>query len=1116
LKELFGIPTSSILIVLLCLFAAALATVAFIALRNRTMFTMGIRNLPRRGTQTLLVVFGLTLSTLIVTAAFVTGDTIDHSLTKGSYDLLGRSDIDISWNGERDFGSDAGAATAGEQALLNQSVVASLESHFVGDVEIAGFLPSLYVQAAVKNQRSGLATPVAELTGFDPVRLERLGGLHLGSGGSAPITSTRPDEVWVGERTARELDARQGDVLTVFAPLGARDFRVAGIVRDELASGFLGLAYSTAPGGVAMPLVSLQALLGQDEPRISHLTVALKGDVRSTAKVAEAPRKRIEAFVQGDGVVLFGEGSGLDAGRQVEVFKAKQDLVTDAEMTGNLFTTFFLVLGLFSMAAGVMLIFMIFVMLASERRAEMGMARAVGAQRRHLIQSFIAEGMAYSLLAGIFGVLAGIGASYGLTNVLLPAVGGEYFSIVEASYTPTSIAIGYSLGVVITFITVVFASLKVTHVNIVAAIRDLPDQRRPEPKRKTRWRWVVLGVPALVFPPVGLWFVLRKGLGLPWVWIFAPLGIVAGGALMALGKSSETLFFFALGISLLPLCAAGIARRLGVPNRGAWTTVGLILIAYWLMPPSQHDRLFGEFKSNLEMFVLSGVMICIAATLIIVFNARVLTTLFAGRGNGRKSYFVPATLFAGALAAAAIGLKSGDRGQGLGQLFFLLAGLLVPVALLSWASIRIPSLAPALKMAVAYPLSNRFRTGMTIAMFSLIVFSLTVFSVLLSNFSALEGGKAARGGVDIIGTTNSASQAGEFENALTGVASPVASQLAAVGRTSLYTGSQEVRQAGLPAHANACPEAREREGFCHFPVLAADAAFFSNLGPTLEFRAMGYETDSAVLQAVAKGKGALINRAVTPSGFGDYDFKVQDVDFKDHKFQPFEIEYRDTATGNSATVTVLGVLRIGLVDTKVGGLYLNEPNYTQTFGQPRYQRLFIRAAEGADSRKVARGIESALATSGVEADSVQKLLDDAQAQNVAFNRMFQSFMALGLLVGIAGLGVIAFRSVVERRQQIGMLRAIGYQRGTVSLTFLLESSFIAAMGILSGVIGGAILGRNLLTSESFTGGASLDFSLPWPEIIGIIALSFAFSLAMTWWPGRGAARVPVAEALRYE
>ena len=48
-------------------------------------------------------------------------------------------------------------------------------------------------------------------------------------------------------------------------------------------------------------------------------------------------------------------------------------------------------------AAGVMLIFLIFVMLAAERRAEMGMARAVGTKRRHLIQQFLFEGYVYDL-----------------------------------------------------------------------------------------------------------------------------------------------------------------------------------------------------------------------------------------------------------------------------------------------------------------------------------------------------------------------------------------------------------------------------------------------------------------------------------------------------------------------------------------------------------------------------------------------------------------------------------------------------------------------------------------------------------------------------------------------
>ncbi len=99
-----------------------------------------------------------------------------------------------------------------------------------------------------------------------------------------------------------------------------------------------------------------------------------------------------------------------------------------------------------------------------------------------------------------------------------------------------------------------------------------------------------------------------------------------------------------------------------------------------------------------------------------------------------------------------------------------------------------------------------------------------------------------------------------------------------------------------------------------------------------------------------------------------------------------------------------------------------------------------------------------------------------------------------------------------------MLRAIGFQRGTVALTFLFESSFIALMGILSGVVGAAILSRNLLTSDDFSGTSTAGFSffIPWTEVIVFVAVAYVFSLLLTWWPSRGAARVPIAEALRYE
>ena len=132
-----------------------------------------------------------------------------------------------------------------------------------------------------------------------------------------------------------------------------------------------------------------------------------------------------------------------------------------------------------------------------------------------------------------------------------------------------------------------------------------------------------------------------------------------------------------------------------------------------------------------------------------------------------------------------------------------------------------------------------------------------------------------------------------------------------------------------------------------------------------------------------------------------------------------------------------------------------------------------------------------------------------------FFYLMQGFMGLGLVVGIAAVGVIAFRTVVERRQQIGMLRAIGFSRGQVALSFMLESSFVTILGILTGLGLGTLLSYFLLTSKSMSDMGLKGFYIPWLEIIPICAIAYVAALVMTFVPSRQAASIPIAEALRY-
>src|SRR5262249_38418344 len=123
-------------------------------------------------------------------------------------------------------------------------------------------------------------------------------------------------------------------------------------------------------GGLALPLANLQAMTG-NEHRISAVAISNAGGVRDSGGGRAAVVEKLKVAL---------------AGKNLGVSPIKRDGLDMATTFSSVFTGLFLVLGLFSIAAGVLLIVLIFTMLAAERRSEMGMARAVGAHRRQLIQ----------------------------------------------------------------------------------------------------------------------------------------------------------------------------------------------------------------------------------------------------------------------------------------------------------------------------------------------------------------------------------------------------------------------------------------------------------------------------------------------------------------------------------------------------------------------------------------------------------------------------------------------------------------------------------------------------------------------------------------------------------
>jgi putative ABC transport system permease protein len=188
-----------------------------------------------------------------------------------------------------------------------------------------------------------------------------------------------------------------------------------------------------------------------------------------------------------------------------------------------------------------------------------------------------------------------------------------------------------------------------------------------------------------------------------------------------------------------------------------------------------------------------------------------------------------------------------------------------------------------------------------------------------------------------------------------------------------------------------------------------------------------------------------------------------------------------------------------------------------TNDQPVYSSVSVRVKNPSQVQKV----EDAIKKMGFNTFSIL----DASRSIQQFFKVLDVFLGIfgSLALAVAFIGIVntLVMAILERRREIGIMKAIGASDGDIKKLFFAEAG---AMGILGGIVGVALgwaigqvinVGTNVyLKSQSFP--AEHFWSVPWWLVAFALLFSFLVSLAAGLYPAGRAARLDPVQALRYE
>ena len=975
-----------LILVLLAVFVVAIV----LAVRHRIAFRIGLRNVARARGRTILLVLGLLVATMIVSGSLVVGDTVNQVDVHYTVLAVGYNDEVIG-----------NQSPSGSYTAFPYSVYTDVANATAGNPDIAGMAPEIVGQVSVLDRTSGIPQPNLNLVGVNANQSRQLGDFVADNG--SVVVGPAPGEVILDDLAASEMNASAGDHVLLY---GAGATSIPSVVQAVVQDNIRGAFPTGGLGNFGSAFVDLATAeqLARLPSAINFLSVTNVGDQANRLALAPAVSATLNATL-----------ATIPAASGLTVNQLLVNSLASASSSSSTLTTLFLVLGLFAIVAGALLIVGIFVLLAEERKGEMGVLRAIGLQGRELVYSFFFEGTVYAAGSALAGTALGVGVGYGLVYAFsaLYRIPGLPGNAILDSFTVTTASLieAYVLGFLLTLVTVVIASRRASRLNIVRAIRDIPE---PPPTLRTYTYLAYLGAAVFV------------------------LGALLFASTHA-GTSDES--YPILGGALLVLGLALVASRF-VRNRLAFSVAGAALLL-WAGYPPLRDAVIGSAHSGTTFDVFTvGILLVGGALLLFAFNASTIANALIRISGGRTQR------------------------------------------------------APVAQIAFSYPARKTSRTVISLAIFALVIFVLIAIAT--------------------VGATVDASLANTLEEQSGGYtfvaysSSPIPDLPGLIANNSTLAPYFEyvVPFASAGMYVNV-------SGYAYNPytdsvyVAPATAPAASNFYQTSQYQfqsTQGGRTAAQVMAALASTPGV----AIVDNAYSTVQNSLSpSTAAHPHVSVGGSIELVNPANGNRTSVTVIGVMDQSLVS----GIFVSPPTGA-ALGINGSDRFLLTVAPGASASRAAQLAKAAFFPYGFVILDIADLLASSIAPTEGIIGLLQVFVALGLVVGIAALGIVALRAVVERRREIGMLRANGFTQGMVLRTFFLEYSFVTLVGIAIGTALGLLVVWNRTQSSTAAASGTSVFAAPWLTLGLILLLAYGLAMLAVAEPSLRAARMPPAEAVR--